>query len=289
MSQFGCNAAAVPATPIGLNPIDRLVDSLSAQHKEGFVLGLAKDATNEKQVLVTVRKDVPPPDEWEPPTAYRNHTIADTESLAIYAKKYGSPESSLVVVGDEDIVLVLDEEKEVGSRERATLTFPFSDEWRGWSNVVDRPTEQREIVRAALNLDYTLEDSKLLAAARKAGVTAMIKRDSDLRDDGETMGVVFSTAGNDSIVSFPKKFRVSCPVLEDDADKQSFEVRVEILFPSNPNEQLRFMLTSHERRELLRRRLKAEADRLRTLLGDGWIVVRGAHAEMDRKIGQRPR
>ena len=289
MSQFSGSTPAPPA-PAPSNPVDAIVNALALKHPDGFVLGLSKDATNEKALTVTVRKDTPPADEWEPPSAYRAHTIADVDSLAIFAKKYGSPEKSLLVVGDECIVLVLDESRDRGSREKATLTFAFSDEWKGWDAVIDEPIDQRTLVRAALNLDYTLDDSKLLAAARKAGVTAMIKRDSDLRDDGETMSVVFSTAGNDAIVSFPKRFRVNCAILEDDGaqDAASFEVRVEVLFPTNPNEPLRFMLTSHERKEKLRTRLKFEATRLRELLGGGWTVVRGSHIEEVRKLG-RPR
>lgn len=287
MSQFSGSTPAPGIAPPA-NPVDAIVNALALKHPDGFVLGLAKDAKNDQDITVTVRKDTPPADEWEPPSAYRAHTIADAESLSIFAKKYGSPEKSLVVVGDECIVLVLDETVERGAREKATLTFAFSDEWNGWDKVIDEPIEQRQLVRAALNLDYTLDDSKLLAAARKAGVTATIKRESDLRDDGETMSVVFSTAGNDSVVSFPKRFKVNCCVLEDDGaqDAVSFEVRVEVLFPTNPNEPLRFLLTSHERKEKLRARLKHEADRVRELLGGGWTVVRGSHSQIDRKLGK---
>ncbi len=275
-----------------LSPIDEALARLCVGMGDGgFSVRLERSMKDGERALeYTVRRAVGDADEWIPPARRPAHVFLDAESLVLYTKKYSSAEKGLVCISDTEIRLVLDEGIERGVRSGGTAKFRFSRAWEAWMSVMEKPIDHKTFGRLVLNHSETVVDQSVIKAVRSVSLTATVKRDSDLRDDGDTMTVVFSTSGGDSMARFPKRFAISCPVLvDDDAAEfaefiEQFDVRVEILFPSKPDDPLKFMLSSHEMDRVKRRRLARVAENVRSSLG-GWTVLRAEHAEVPVVIG----
>lgn len=278
-------------------PIDHLVTTLTeacADNSKGFTLSLAKDldAGGGDHLTVTVAEAPKPPPlvaEYLQPISLRTHTLYDTQSLIDFAKKYGDPADSLIVVGDDKITLSLNEIDDRGDRELITLDFERHPDFKAWTGIMSAPQQHRTLLKAMIAVAHTINDPAILNAMRTVRATATVKFDSDLRESGDTVGVQFSSSAGEDLIKFPKSFVLDLPVLADDSDDESSveyihpEIRLEVQMPSRADEPVLFVLTCPEWRALYRKRIKTEVDILRAALTN-WTIVRGVHEQADRTI-----
>lgn len=271
-------------------PIDGVLAALIHGHAEvhnGFALNLARTLKDGKEaVTFTVQPPEPVHDEWEPPVAYRAHTVEDVESLAKLAHKYSDGDQGLVLYTDEGATLVIDERKPKGHRELIRLSFAYSPEWLAWSKVLGAKLDHRDLLTHAILQQHTLKDPALLGALRCVKATFNAKLDSDLRETREEVGIVFTAAAGDELVKFPKAIDISLPVLDIDVGVQNFTARVRLEFklPTEPKMPVTFQLLCPEWNSLRRQRINTEIESLKDLLGDKWTVVRGVHKQLPRDL-----
>lgn len=280
-----------PGTIDPQRPVDtalaNLIQATRVQNR-GFALTIAGelDADGHKKHTFTVDPVLPPADEWEAPAPYRNHTVSDVDSLIAMARKYSNAEQGLVLVNDDGVTLVLDETKERGRRELVMLEWELSKAWQEWSKLINSEAVQHKpLFKFLTRRQGELEEPEILQAMRSVKATATIKADSQIRDAGESIGVVFETTAGDDLVKFPKSFNVAVEVFEGGETSHGIEIKVEIVMPSEPRQPVTFLLLSEEWDRVKRNRIAGELDRLRTEL-EGWTVVRGTHDQIPRNLGR---
>ncbi len=271
------------------SPIDDLAAALMqtiARRGRGFVLDVAADGAGRK---VEVVESLRPVDEYEAPAAYRGHDIDDTDSFIAFCQRYGDKDKSLVFVGDDRCVLVLDEQKPVGIREMIELENAVSADWKNWSESLGKPMSHKAMGALLRLQEHNLVGGDLLAAIGSVKSTATVIHDSDLRDMGATVGVSMSVAAGAEMVRFPKAFSLIVPVLsQDELDGAAWataDIKVEVIVPEEPGKPLTFALHCSTWGQIHRRRLNAEAVRLREAL-QGWTVVRGSPSYVPRALGR---
>jgi hypothetical protein len=278
-----------PAKPLD-GPLARLIDAASADGR-GFALevtrdiaaGPGKDAPVASHVF-TVRQELPPHDEWEPPAPYRNHLVYDVPSLVALGRKYSSADAGLVMVDDAGVTLVIDETPERGRRELIKLVWKNSPQYERWSAVVNRSEiDHKGLLRLLLRNQDDLDDATLVDQLRSVKASATVKMNSDLRDMGNSVGVIFESSGSDDMLKFPKVFRVCIPILDDDTEAIDVDIKLETKLPEQQGQGVRFVLTSDQFDEVRRDAIKSRLQNLRDEL-DGWTVVRGTHKETDREL-----
>jgi hypothetical protein len=264
-----------------VNPIDALVNKVASAGK-GFVLQLAQEQLRDDAKSLRIEVIQPPPAvaEYRPPAAVRRHTVHNTESLIAMARKYGTADDSLILVNDDTAVLVLEEELERGDREMVLMAYRKSESWQIWESLLNKPTDHKTLLQAAIRASDTLDEPTILESMRTVRASAKVAFDSDLRDQGTSVGVVFTTTKGDELLKFPKQFTITAPVLELDADDASLyaraTIRIEVMMPETPNDGLRFLLTCPEWRNRVRDRVDREVKIIREAL-PGFTVVMGSH------------
>jgi hypothetical protein len=279
-------AGVDPQRPID-TALANLIQATRVQNR-GFALTLAGelDASGHKKHTFTVDPVLPPADEWEAPAPYRNHTVNDVDSLIAMARKYSNAERGLVLVNDDGVTLVLDEIKDRGRRETVTLEWELSKAWEEWAKIVNgEAVQHKPLFKFLTRRQSELIDPEILQAMRSVKATATIKADSQIRDAGESVGVVFETQAGDDLIKFPKAFDVAVPVFEGGEYSRNIEIKVEIVMPSEPRQPVTFLLLSDDWDAVKRDRIAQELSRLRTEL-EGWTVVRGCHGETARQLGR---
>lgn len=260
-----------------------LIDRIHKQNK-GFVLGLAQEGGN---LDVTVQQKLPERDLYQGPPDYRAHVLTDTDSFVAYAHKYGTAEKSVVIVGTEGATLTLEEQPEKGGRETMTLTLPKAEDFIEWSEAVGAALDHRQLLTFLMEHEDNLLDPKVLLAMQSVKATSTVNYESDIRDDGKTLGVVFKSQAGDELKSFPKAFDVVLPVLEaDEADKGQWakvNVKLTIDMPTTPQGKPTFTLFCPELRTVHKQRIRAEANLLRDAL-DGWLVIEGTYGTKPHEL-----
>lgn len=296
---------------VKVTALDAIVESKMrmAQRKgRGFTLDLAESAGlvppvdgepaegggaagSRRGLTITVKEELPPLDEYEKPTDWRNHTVEDADSFVTYAMRYGKTEKSLILYNDNCAVLSIDEEREAGKRELCTLNFRFSDEWRAWVDIFGKVLTHKAMLNHLTVFQQNLIDLPLLESMRSIKSTSTIKQQSDLRVNENQIGVTFTATGGEEIVNFPRKLNVAIPVLEIDIEATSvwarLEVRVDVILPTKSEESVSFRLFAPQLLAERRKRINSELAKIRTDLV-GWTVVRGAFAESPRQVGRKP-
>ena len=284
-----------PITPIdgaaklrSESPIDDLATHLMqsiARRGRGFVLDVGADGKK-----VEVVESLPPIDDYEAPAPYRGHRISDTASFIAYCQRYGKADQSLVFVGEDRCVLVLDEGKAIGAREMIELKNLLSRDWAAWSAVIDQPLSHKSLGVLLRRQEHNLVNAELLVAINSVRSTATVSHESDLRDMGASVGVAMRVAAGEEMAKFPKRFAITVPVLaQDELDAKEWiaaEMAVEVLVPDEPGKPLAFALHCSTWGQLHRARLGRETDCLRAAL-DGWIVVQGSPVYAARTLGRR--
>lgn len=287
MSQIPNQTQPLPINPD--KPIDGVLGTLIADARarnRGFALSVAQDVSDQgKDITFTVEQTLPPADEWEPPAPYRQHIVNDVDSLVAMAKKYSSAADGLILVNDAGVTLILNECPYKGKRERVTLDWEFSKAWQEWSTFVNgEPQQHKPLFKFLTRRQADLAEPEVLQAMRSIKATATVKLDSNLRDLGESVGVIFETTAGDDLVKFPKDFEVCLSVFED-GDRATIRLNVEIGMPQEPRAPVTFMLLSEQWDRVKREAIKGELAKLRAALPD-WTIVRGEHDELQRQIGR---
>lgn len=293
MSRNGSTQAGSAAGLDSARPLDQCVTALIEDARKagrGFAMTVAQELSESEGKAVTFKVEKGPADEWEPPSAYRAHTIEDAESLVAYATRYGSKDKSLVVFNDTRVVLSLDEQVARGEREKATLSFAYSADWNTWAAMLaGKKVAHRDLLTFLILQQHNMDDPALLDSMRSIKATAQVKLDSDVRLEKEEVGVVFTATAGDDLVKFPRAFTVRVPVLDKDVDQQAsweeLPVRVEVTLPTEPKQPVYFQLLAPTLGAVRRARITEEVQTIRDGL-PGWIVVRGEHHESERTLGQ---
>jgi hypothetical protein len=239
---------------------------------------------------IEVRQSLPPIDEYEPPAAYRKHTINDTASFIDYARRYGVKEKSLVFFAEDGCVLVIDEQIAAGVREGIAMPFRLSDDWQHWTARLAKAQTHRDLVVFLRQHEHNIEDASVLLAMGQLRMNATISIESDVRDEGDNLAIAVKTSGGEEMKRFPKKFMIRLPVLEQDlepADLVEAEIALEIDMPTEPKETPRFTLWCSRWRQIRVERVRREGDVIREGLA-GWTVLHGTASYATRTVG-RPR
>lgn len=247
-------------------------------------------ATEAGSARVEVKESLPPVDEYVPPAELRNHTICDTSSFLEYADRYGSAGSSLILCGEERVVLVIDELVEKGDRERVDMPFKTSQEWDQWSQIIGQPMTHTELYKRLERLSHTLMDAQILESLRTMRARVQVSHESDIQDTGSSYGLIVKSDRGEEMKKFPKTFKACLPVLDQDAMQDpplesTIEMRLEIGDPTETTRQYRFTLLCPEFERTLGRRINTVCVDIKSHL-EGWTVLRGHHMTRPRTIGR---
>ncbi len=261
-------------------PIDTIVANLIrgiSERGRGFVLGLAKD-TEGKEISIKVSEEVKPHDEWIPRAGLRAHVIESTESFIAYALLYGTPESSLVMFNDDGCTLTIDEAVERGKREVIRFPLDKSDPWEEFEAILEAPMGHKEMLRFLMAHESNLIEPAILKAMQSVRATATVNFESDIRDDGDTLGMIFKTSAGEELKKFPKLVGLSLPVLAMDDEEEFVEVhlRLEVRLPEQPQGQPSFTFYCSEWDRIAQLRIRQEGEKIRAGL-PGWAVINGAY------------
>jgi uncharacterized protein DUF2303 len=267
--------------------VSRLLEAIEGKNK-GFILDLAKDADNEKHVIIEVRRPMPRHDEYQAPPAYRNHRIDTTDSFISFAKKYGDNEKSLVFVNEKRMVLVINEAIDKGNRETAIMTFTPSDDWNEWTVVQAEPHTHKQLLRFLMEHEHNLRNPELLAVMQSVRVNSTVDFESELTDAGDKVGIVYKTNKGEELKQFPKQIVIAVPVLDLDATEDvdrgvTAALKLDIQMPEKPGEVPRFQLSCSRWHLIYRERVQAEGRKVAEALGS-MSVIAGEIGVTERKI-----
>lgn len=271
-------------------PVDDVVANLIqtvARKGRGFVLDLASEGDN---VIVEVKESLRPHDEWQAPADYPAHRLQTTESLIAYAQKYGRTDKSLLFFSEAGCSLVVDESVEKGGRAVVTLSLPTSRDWQDWAGMLSKSLDHKSLLQFLLGHESNLTDPAILQSMASVKATSTVNYESDIRDEGKSVGVFFKTNAGDELKKFPKDFVIHLPVLEADEGQTGdvmARIRLEITLPDAPQEKVKFTLYCSEWRSIHKARIEAEGEKLREAL-DGWTVLHGTYNTAKHELN-RPR
>jgi hypothetical protein len=271
-------------------PIDDVIASLIqtvARKGKGFALSLASAPEQEARGAVTieVKELAKARDEWTPPADYRAHVLTTAQSFVDYAKKYGTPEKSLVFFHETGAAVVIDDQVGRGQREVIRLPLPTSKDWNEWQCVLNKKLDHKTLLQFLLTHEANLSDPAILMAMSSVKATATVNFESDIQSDEKTNGVIFKATAGEALVKFPKRFGIHLPVLESDEGGESeagAEIRLEVMLPDNAMEKVGFTLYCSTWRAILKSRIEAEGRKIGDLL-DGWTVVHGTYGTVDHE------
>lgn len=274
-------------------PLDPVLSKLirdAAGAGRGFALGLADRMRDDgkQELAIRVEQVLPPADEYERPVSWRGHAIEDVESLVALATKYSDKERGLVLYTDEGATLCLDETKARGQRELFRLAFKHSAEFTAWKRLLAQHQQHKPLLDSMLALQHTLCDPTILVAMREVKLSWEANHESDLRVEGETVGVTFKSKAGNSLVQFPRAWRISVPILDQDLNDEAgwvtVEVKLEVEMPAKPDFPVLFKLFAPKLGMAVRARIDKELDKVRTALA-GWTIARGTHNQHTRHVG----
>lgn len=275
------------ATTPTISPLDAVVADLIAKtrnEQKGFTLALAE---KNGEVKVSFEEKLKPNNEFLPPADYRAHVLTEATSLVAFAQKYGTKESSVIYVGTDGATFVIDESVTKGSRETIRLDLPLSDDFAEWKEIFSDPHEHKELLQFLREHEDNLVDPNVLVVLSSIRATSTVNYESEIKDDGKTIGMVFKTQGGDEMKKFPKQFGIRLPVLRaDEGDLEmwkSMAVNLTVEMPSHPTDKPTFTLFCPELRNVHRRRMSEEAAALREGL-KGWLVVEGSYGTKPHEI-----
>jgi hypothetical protein len=237
---------------------------------------------------IEVRESLPPHDEWQPPAAYRSHSLADTGSFIKFALRYGAAEKSLVFYGRDQFTLVLDEGVDRGEREVVQMRVEASNEWREWEKALGRATSHKGLLQFLMEHEHNLVDGEVLKSMASLRLRSEISLDSDVRDEGKSFGITVKTNAGEELKRFPKQFAIAVPVLAQDVDRDQraqVTIRLQISLPDEAKKGPEFTLYCPEWENVFVSRIQREGDMLNSAL-DGWTVVHGVYATRPRVIGR---
>lgn len=288
MSQFNAqNPVPTAAVQVGsAQPIDDIIAKLMetvARKGRGFILGTA---VTDGIVGVEVKESLPPHDDWLPPADYRAHRLETTESFINYATRYGNKDKSLVFFHADGCALVIDEQVEKGGREVVTLKLPLSADWSDWTALLASELEHRDLLKFLFKHETNLLDPTILLAMSSVKATSTVNYESDINDDGKSVGIMFKTQAGEELKRFPKQFGIRLPVLQSDEGGDRYEtatLRLEIAMPDGPNEKPTFTLYCSNWRSILKARIQKEGESIGKAL-TGWTVVHGQYATLKHEL-----
>ena len=239
------------------------------------------------QPVIEVRESLKPHDEYEKLADWRDHALHDTESFIAYASRYGTKERSLVLFDKSKFTLVIDELAERGDRETIDMAVVFSPDWIAWGNMLNKPLKHRELLNFALRQEHNFNEGGVLASMQSMRINSVVNLESDIRDDGNNIGITIKTNAGEELRKFPKQFTLNLPVLEQDIDSDILtvaKIRLNIALPTEAKDGPVFTLYCSAWDQVAISRIRAEGDVVRKALKD-WTVVHGAFKTSRRTLG----
>ena len=284
------------------NPLDAAMNTLVHAEFDGVgPAPLALQLTNQegdRQILIG--RMLPEIDEYEGPSPLRSHLIKSTDSFIEYCARYGDPKASLVMYDVDGFVLVVDE-KEIryhddcviaaaGLREMIGYALTPHEDYLAWEIAITahKYMTHRELATLLQTQGHNLLEGEVLTALESIAYNVTINHESAVSNDGATQSVSLSSTTGEKTARFPKAFKITLPVLEEDTEETwDGEVRLIIKHPEKSDEKLAFKLVSPMFKMALRQRAQHEADHVSATLGDGWTVYNGKVRYAEWAAGDR--
>ena len=117
-------------------------------------------------------------------------------------------------------------------------------------------------------------------------MTNTVNMESDVQEDGESIGIAMKTNGGEQIKKFKKTILIHMAVLDQDVLDDNLWVEVaiklDVSLPKEANQGPMFTLTCSTIKQIYAQRVQKEAKDIRTALTDAWLVVMGDHDETAR-------
>lgn len=271
-------------------PVDQIVTGLiQTIHNKGrgFVLGLERG--DDGKTAIEVKESLPTHDEWQAPAAYRAHLIEDTESFIAYCLRYGDPKDSLVLYSDACAVLSVKEEVDRGNRELIRLPFSESTDWKDWSAILGKSQSHKDLLRFLMTHEHNLADPVVLKSMQSMKINSTVNIESDIRDEGNSVGIFVKTNAGDELKKFPKQFEIRLPVLDQDGNGEESDaeapIRLDVRLPDDPKQGPSFTLFCSVWKQIKRGRIDAEGMKIHDGL-TGWTVIHGMHQTTERELGE---
>jgi hypothetical protein len=239
------------------------------------------------QPVIEVREALKPHDEWEAPVAWRDHKLQDTDSFIRYSLRYGTQENSLVLFDKSKFTLVINERVERGLRETIDMEVSFSDDWKEWSTILNKPLGHKDLLVFCMKHEHNFVMGGVLASMQSMKINAVINVESDIRDEGNEVGIMIKTNAGEELRRFPKQFDIVLPILEQDVGedvRQMVKLRLNTQLPDDGKSGATFTIFCSEWKQILVERVRQEGARVRDSLPD-WTVVHGTYGIEARKIG----
>jgi uncharacterized protein YfdQ (DUF2303 family) len=231
----------------------------------------------------------------------RTERFGDVESWVSYVQAYSPHDAEVEADGllltwsEAGLAAVLDYHSvdEPGRCQwQAIHPFERSVQWRAWLALADgKPKPHRQALEALEDLapDIVQPDAATLAGIlRQLRASSAASADTELRPDGTTR---VSFTRNTSVKSgageldLPAEFQIAIPILKGHSDEKGapvlyrLGVRLRVGVDDSAHLALRFSIPSAER--ALEDVFRDRVEHARTLLGDGYALLRAAGSRLD--------
>lgn len=225
---------------------------------------------------VEVVESRPTADDWIPPANRRSHVLDDPASLLDFALRLGDAERSVVFYDDEGATIVIDDQISEGGREFASMRWRKHPDFEAWEKIIGKTITHRELLKFLITRANTVVDTGTIVAMRTVRASATVSIDSDLREEGTSVGVMMTTNKGSELAKFPKSFRISVPVLFDSQVTRPMVVALEVIMPETANQPVTFLLASPDMLRAMREETEKAFDEPAKRLRDAeFIVLRG--------------
>jgi hypothetical protein len=154
--------------------------------------------------------------------------------------------------------------------------------------MLNRPLDHRSLLQFLLAHEVNLVDPTVLVSMASVKATSTVNYESDIRDEGKQVGILFKTTAGEELKRFPKQFDVRLPILEADEGADRVDVltiRLEITLPDTPNEKPKFTLYCSNWRSKHKERIEREGEKIAKAL-DGWTVVHGKYQTRQHELAK---
>ena len=267
-----------------------------AQQHSNFYADLLTEAADNVDlaragVCVEVKESLPPHDEWEAPASYRDHTLLTAQALAAYARRYGSPQRSLLLIGREQARLVIDETLDRGQREFADYFFIQSEDWHCWSRAMNQPLAHADLVKLLLTHEHNLADAaRLIGGLAEVRFNTSLVQSSSVQRTRGGYQLIVNTGADEQSGEIPKSIDIRLPVLEVDVlDADAWKaatIQIDVNLSDDPRTLPTFVLRCPTWSSILMARIDQEGELIKGLLGDEWAgaVMLGEGDYRDRTL-----
>lgn len=257
------------------------------------IINEAIAAINGTSIEVTRTRVLDPIDDYQQPSLLRSHQLISTKATIDYVRLYGDKEKSLIMFNESGIRVILDETVTAGDRECVGMIFTTSPDYTEWNALFStgKSVPHRNLIKFLVAHAHNLERPDILVAARRITAKTYIDAESDVRDDGDSVGVNIKTQAGEEFAKFPREVVINLPVLRQDVINADTWCRVTLTLtidlPEDGRGPIGFTLICPEWSALLQRRTTQEGEAVAEAL-EGYKVLNGVTNYTQRELYGRP-